>query len=359
MDAADDLSRDDLHRLIVPLMRADNRANVPYLVREYLLLGLTLWSGWAAYSGWASGAIGLAVFLPVATCLVVLAAVCQHRLSGLAHDASHFVLFRNRLANELISDLFLMFPIVAITQSYRIAHLGHHQFVNDPKRDPDLIRLKGLPHEFPIAKSRFWLRYVLKGLWPPAMLAYLFGRAKAANLSAALDIELRAVYRKKVAKTLRGTYWLGIFAAIHALHAWPVFFLFWVAPLLSIYPLLMQLREIAHHSNAPDDGDLTNSRVFRVNSILSAAVFPYGQAFHLTHHLFAMVPHYRIEQAHELAMRNREYREHVIICRGYFLRQFNTEGPSVLDVLSAGGSMSWLRGPIVGRVIQHMDRRPH
>ncbi len=117
-------------------------------------------------------------------------------------------------------------------------------------------------------------------------------------------------------------------------HAWPIFWIFWVVPLLTVYPFLMQLREVAHHSNAPDDGDLTNSRVFRVNPILGAMVFPYGQAFHLTHHLFAAVPHYRIDRAHAILERYPPYREQVITCQGYFFRRNGTEGPSVLDLLS-------------------------
>jgi hypothetical protein len=35
----------------------------------------------------------------------------QHRLGGLAHDALHHLMFKNRYLNELISDWFCMFPI--------------------------------------------------------------------------------------------------------------------------------------------------------------------------------------------------------------------------------------------------------
>jgi fatty acid desaturase len=356
MDARHDQTWDEVHRAIVPLMRANNRTNWVYLAREYVFLGMMFWAGTASYSAWSSGHLGTLAFATIALMIVVMVAVLQHRLSGLAHDASHYVLFRNRLANELVSDIFLMFPIVAMTQVYRASHLGHHQFVNDPDRDPDLVRLKGSDHDFPLEKARFWQRYVLKGLWPLTMLPYLFGRAKAANLSGVDEPELRSVYCKKVARCLRGTYWLSLFTAIHALHAWPVFLLFWVLPLLTIYPFLMQLREIAHHSNAPDDGDLTNSRVFVVNPVLAAAVFPYGQAFHLTHHLFAMVPHYRVAEVHALLMQNGEYRDRVVICRGYFFRTIGTSGPSVLDVLAQNSLNSWLRGPIVQKAAGRSGR---
>lgn len=358
MDASADLSWDEVHHAIVPLMRADNRSNVLFIAREYASLALIFWAACSSYSSWSGGGLSTAGFVPIAAALVVLSAVVQHRLSGLAHDASHYLLFRNRLANELVSDLFLMFPIVAMTQKYRASHLGHHQFVNDPERDPDLVRLNTpTPHHFPVSKAEFWRKYVLKGLWPPSMLVYLFGRAKAANVGGPGSTEVRNVYRVKVARCMRGSFWLSLFAAVHALHAWPVFLLFWIVPLLSVFPLLMQLREIAHHSNAPDDGDLTNSRVFRVNPVLSAAIFPYGQAFHLTHHLFAMVPHYRIAAVHALLLRYPPYREQVVVCRGYFFRTPGTGGPSVLDMLEKGQTSTWLRGPRNAKVASR-SRRP-
>lgn len=319
-------------------MRVDNRTNARFIMREYIGLGVTLVSCNWLFHAWQSGGLAGYVFAPLAVLGVAVMAAFQHRLSGLAHDASHYTLFRNKLANELVSDLFLMFPIVAMTQKYRLAHFGHHRFVNDPNHDPDLIRLNHPhPREFPVSKRKFWRDYVLLGLWPPVMLRYLFGRAKAANLGTSNgDKPLRNAYNMAVARRMRGAYWLALLAMVHAFNAWPVFWLFWVVPLLTFYPFYMLLREVAHHANAPDDGDFTNSRVFRVHPLLEAAVFPYGQAFHLTHHLFAMVPHYRIAQAHEILLGFPEYRDTITVCNGYFFRNLRREGPSVLDVLRAG-----------------------
>lgn len=330
-----DLTWDEVHRALVPLMRADNRTNVRSIVREYAWLALALAGCSTAHAAWASGQLGGGAFGGLAIVGVAAVATCQHRLSGLAHDASHYVLFKHKLVNELASDLFLLFPLVAMTQKYRAAHLGHHRHVNDPERDPDLLRLnQPRPAVFPMPKAAFWMRYVVEGLYPPTILRYLFGRAKAANLGEGGGKELKGVYRSRVARCLRGAYWLSLLTAIHFLRAWPIFWLFWVVPLLTIYPFLMQLREVAHHSNAPDDGDLTNSRVFRINPVLGVAVFPYGQAFHLTHHLFAMIPHHRIAEAHAILLRHRPYRERTVVCRGYFFRTPGTGGPSVLDVLA-------------------------
>jgi len=159
-----------------------------------------------------------------------------------------------------------------------------------------------------------------------------------------------------VGRCLRGAYWLSVLAAVHLWQAWPHFWLFWVVPLLTAYPLLMQLREIAHHSNAPDDGDLTNSRVFRAHPLSSACVFPYGQAFHLTHHLFAMIPHHRMAEAHALLLRHKPYRELVVVCHGYFYRRRGTPGPSVLKDLLAEDRDR--RSPLAAPHLRYSSRAP-
>jgi fatty acid desaturase len=326
-----------IHHRLVPLMRPDNRTNVVYLIKEYVLLGLILAGCGIAHARWADGTLPIAAFVPIAALGIFAVGAIQHRFSALAHDASHYALFRNKLANELASDLLLMFPIFGMTQRFRATHLGHHQYLNDPERDPDIARLNDpVPHRFPMPKGAFVRRYVLAAaLWPPSTLRYLFGQAKGANSSqGAVSSSLRTIYRFKLGRCLRGAYWLSVLTTVHAFGLWPLFFLFWVAPALTIFPMLMQLREIAHHSNAPGEDRITGSRIFRVHPLWSACVFPYGQDDHLTHHLFAMVPHYNMAAANRILLEDPRIREGAVVCRGFFFRTIGTDGPSVLDVLA-------------------------
>lgn len=341
-----DLSWREVHHAVVALMRVDNRLGIASIALEYAVLAAILAGCATAYAAWTAGRLPMWGFGPLAALGMFGVAAVQHRLSGLAHDASHYSLFRNKVTNELASDLFLMFPIFGMTQKFRNSHLGHHRFVNDPDLDPDVVRLNGPePQRFPVSRGGFCVRYLLRALWPPALLAYLFGQAKGANARVGGGVQdVKAPYRFRVGRLMRGTYWLGLLSAVHALRAWPLFWLFWVVPLLTFYPLLMQLREIAHHSNAPDAGRFTNSRVFLVHPLLRACVFPYGQDFHVTHHLFAMLPHHRMARAHEVLMRYPPYRDGVVVCRGFFFRTPGTGGPSVLDVLARSprpGELLW------------------
>jgi fatty acid desaturase len=186
-----------------------------------------------------------------------------------------------------------------------------------------------------MCKAVFWHRYVAMSLWPPTLLRYLFGQAKNANVTAGFR-EPRCVYRFRVGRCLRGAFWLPTLTLVHLTGSWPIFFLFWITPLLTFYAFFMQLREIAHHSNAPDKGEFAHSRNFHCNPVFNWAVFPYGQDYHLTHHVFGLIPHFNLAKAHEILMRYRPYREQAVSCYGYFFPRMGKPGPTVLDVLSQG-----------------------
>ena len=84
--------------------------------------------------------------VPVTVLAVILIGAGQHQLTGLSHEAAHHILFKNRLINDLASDLLCMFPLFSAHPAYRLQHLAHHQFVNDPDRDPDISQLKTSGH---------------------------------------------------------------------------------------------------------------------------------------------------------------------------------------------------------------------
>ena len=90
----------------------------------------------------------------------------QHRLASLGHEASHYTFFKNRLVNDLVADMFCMFPLFTSVSIYRLFHMAHHQFVNDPEKDPDIINLgrsKKL-HLFPLTRGQFIREALLRPL---------------------------------------------------------------------------------------------------------------------------------------------------------------------------------------------------
>src|SRR5262245_54717779 len=117
-----ELNSPALQRRVNQLRTIDNVTNWFYLVREYLVLGSVVGLTIAFYiyrEEW-----GLAWFsnVPLTFLAIVVIGACQHRLTNLAHEASHYMLFRNRFLNEFISDWFCLFPMWSSTHQYRLQH---------------------------------------------------------------------------------------------------------------------------------------------------------------------------------------------------------------------------------------------
>jgi fatty acid desaturase len=391
--------------ILQKLRRTDNLTNWYYLLRTWLYLAVVLGSTigfylYAAHAGWSWW-----WDVPVTVVAILLVGAGQHQLTGLAHETAHHILFRQRYLNELVSDWLCMFPLFSTTYHYRLQHLAHHQFVNDPERDPDISQLQSSGHwlSFPLSRGQF-LRTLLQQLWLPNLVRYTRIRARYNALPMGkhpyvrkdwkptkLLVRVGIAYLIGLAALLAGLVWwenrpllavlpVGVWLAALAFYAlvperyyqqtrlrpvlsirwvtlqrvtfltglfwglawlsllvtpWVVvwFFLLWVVPIFTSFSFFMILRQLVQHGNG-DRGWLTNTRVFFVNRLLRFAIFPMGQDYHLPHHLFASVPHYRLRQLHEILMEYPEYRQQAVVVEGYFFpRQRPPVHPTVLDVL--------------------------
>ncbi len=384
------------------LRATDNITNVAYLVRTYLYFALVLGGTLAFYHfndwGWWWN-------VPVTLAAIVLVGAGQHQLTGLAHEASHHILFKNRLLNDLASDWLCMYPLYSSTQHYRLQHIAHHQFVNDPDRDPDVSQLQTSGHwlNFPISRGVF-LRTLLAQLWLPNLFRYMRIRAAynaipsdknpylrkgwkpnktavrvgiaymlalvgtlaalvylgdplwlaivpAALWAAAMTFfalipdslyhqsRVHPVISMRAMTLMRVTYISLVFSALAWLSllvtpwAAALYLLLWVVPIFTSFSFFMILRQLVQHGNG-DRGWLTNTRVFFVNRCINFAVFPMGQDYHLPHHVFASVPHYRLKALHEFLLGCAEYRAQAVVVEGYFLPYEKPPiRPTVLDVL--------------------------
>ena len=109
--------------------------------------------------------------------------------------------------------------------------------------------------------------------------------------------------------------------------------LLWVVPMFTSFSFFMILRQLVQHGNA-DRGWMTNTRTFLVGRAINFAVFPMGQDYHLPHHMYATIPHYRLRRLHALLMQYPEYREQGVEVKGYFIpAEYPKSAPTVLDVL--------------------------
>jgi fatty acid desaturase len=149
-----------LQAKIRQLRHVDNHTNLVYLAIEYLSMVVVI--GCTVIFREYRGQWGLAWAwnIPVFAMAIVLIGALQHRLAGLGHESSHYSFMRNRYLNDLIPDIFCMFPLMTTIHFYRLFHLGHHQYTNDPERDPDLLNLGHGKRagDFPMSRTRFITR---------------------------------------------------------------------------------------------------------------------------------------------------------------------------------------------------------
>jgi fatty acid desaturase len=176
-----ELTDPEFLREVNELRRTDNVTNWFYLAREYVVIALMIGSAIAAYYGLLALELSLLWAVPLTLVTILCIGASQHRLGAITHEAAHYILFRNRLLNEVVSEWFCMFPMLGTTHSYRVQHLGHHQYPNDPDRDPDWaqLRLSGHRYKFPMSRAGvIWHCVVKQLLLPTLLMKYSLARAK-------------------------------------------------------------------------------------------------------------------------------------------------------------------------------------
>ena len=386
------------------LRRVDNGRNLLAIARTWvylaIVLGLTIgFDIWRVQSGlhWIWN-------LPIFAAAILCVGAGQHQLTALGHEASHHVLLTNRLANELVSDWLCMFPVFTTTYHYRLQHLAHHQFVNDPERDPNFGQLQVNGHwsEFPMTSRRFWKEFFAEMLpWNLAnyirvTAAYnalggdsspyakhvsprshlgkkiggacvvlmvvlstvfavrhnawlLFGTTTTLFVAALIflalmpinwlhhsrihtAISLRTLAITRTASMMLAFMALGWLAYRFGPRVYLYFGVLWLLPLATTFSFFMMMRQLVQHSNG-DRGWLTNTRIFLVNSLVRNSVLPFGQDYHLPHHLYASVPHYNLKELHELLMDYPEYRDQALVVANAVVPKHGHEYPTIVEML--------------------------
>lgn len=165
------------------LKARDNWTNWRFLAMNWAVIvatiGLAIW-GEAELR--AAGYSALWV-IPIAALTITIIGACQHQLGGAIHEGTHFYLFANRTLNEVASDWLAAFPIYTSTHHFRLHHLSHHQFVNDPQNDPNFAQAEQSGHwlDFPLTHVEM-VRGLLRLLWIPNLVSYTVARARYSAL---------------------------------------------------------------------------------------------------------------------------------------------------------------------------------
>src|SRR4051812_13888969 len=391
-------------QLLQDIRQTDNRTNWLYIARTWLFLLAVLAVGVVGLEWVRTSSIDWGWAMPIVLASALLVGAGQHHLGVLGHEGSHRTLFRHRWLNEQASDWLCMYPLFTTTYMYRLQHLAHHQFVNDPDRDPNVVQMRATdtlpdgpmrPRQLVVYLVRLinplrlfgFLRHRVKDnsfspshdvyrtsadptpAWPKKLGAVcVFGQLvlnlwlvyrgdwlKLAIIPPAVwlasmlffallpgrcyhqsrvrpDISLRAATLQRFTcyfALVHGLAWVSVLTGRPALWYWV---LLWLVPLVTVFPLYVLLRQLLQHGNG-GRGRLTNTRVFLRPWVVNFFLLPVGQDYHLPHHLFASIPHYRLRRLHRAMLAYPDYRAAAVEVDGVVRPR--AERPSIVGVLGA------------------------
>ena len=218
----------------------------------------------------------------------------QLGLAILMHEAAHAGLHPNLKVNDWVGHWLCAVPVGASLDAYRPYHLTHHKYAQQAE-DPDLV----LSAPFPVTRASL-RRKIIRDLTGQTFfkqrIAPFFMRAapdddtpEGARVTARSAIPFLAVNGLLLAAAILAGVWWAYFAL-------------WLPPLMTWFPLVTRLRNIAEHAcveNSEID-PLRQARTTRAAWWERAFIAPYWVNFHAEHHIFMHLPCWSLPRAHRL-----------------------------------------------------------
>ena len=241
---------------------------------------------------------------------VLAVGVQQHALFILAHESAHYRLFRSRAANDAVGRAIGMASGISMC-TYRVIHRLHHNNLYT-EEDPDTAIHGGYPRGVGYLWKKLAQDFAGLNAWKT--FAYFFG---APAINAATNRVTRPLddTSEALRASARRDRWavVAVQLAMPSL-AWALggglalaqYAVFWLLPLLTVLQPILRLRAIAEHGAVTDlSSPLTAARCNHSTGSLGnwlgrALIFPHHVNYHLEHHLYPAVPHYRLPALHRL-----------------------------------------------------------
>ena len=242
---------------------------------------------------------------------VLIIGARMHALAILMHDATHFRFLKNRKWNDLITNLFIMYPIFTTIEEYRANHLKHHQHLNT-EHDPDWVaKLTKREFHFPKTKAEFILTIL-------SYLVFYQGILDAIWFAKRYKAKDKKEERKSDINTTKIAFYVVLYGLLTVFGMWKVYLLFWVVPYITSFFMFQYIRSVAeHYGDMAYEDELSSSRTVKPTLFERFFIAPHNVGFHLEHHLFPGVPFYNLPKLHDLLMEDEEYNKKAHITKGY------------------------------------------
>jgi fatty acid desaturase len=235
---------------------------------------------------------------------IVAVAALQQALFVLAHEAAHYRLFSDRRVNDAVGRAVAALAGISMC-TYRVVHRLHHNHLYSDV-DPDIALNGGYPRG-----RRYLMRKIatdLTGVTAYKTYRYFFGapaaNAKTGSASRPLD-DTPASMREDARRDRRSVIAVQVALPLAALAiGGPLgllkYAVLWVLPAVTVLQAILRVRAILEHgAPAGYDSPLVAARTHPDAGPLGRFFFfPHHVGYHVEHHLYPAVPHYRLPELH-------------------------------------------------------------
>jgi fatty acid desaturase len=217
-------------------------------------------------------------------CTIVTLLFITSRLRAfevLVHEASHYNLFHSIELHFTLEPLYA-YPVAKDLPSYVKEHRAHHCWLGDEKKDPDWQQMQDYGfHELP--QNMVWIFFV-----KPLLGCYTFTFLSTTCCSFWKSHQ----YRKLAFCAV----FLSPFIYFNCMG---LFYIYYCIPLFVLLPIIRVWIDAGEHVHLLGNKDRF-SRARSVTGFINRYfLHPYGDGYHLVHHLSPRVPFYFMEKAHE------------------------------------------------------------
>lgn len=265
-DSVTDLSREERTKLAQEerAIARDFVGGVPWVMVAWGLGNFALWvSLWPLYF---LGVIPLWLACMASTISIILCYLPDH-------EAQHSIIARKgeplRWLNELVGYVCTI-PLVLPYKIAWIIHQAHHNYTNDPERDPDILM-----------KADSWMGAAwasIKGRQPGNKRAYSFTDVESDSRDLGRAVQEAVILTVFYYGSLCALAWSG-----YALEA---FFIWWLPRNIALTYIQMFLSWAPHHPMA-ETGRYRNTRAWKYWMGNLGAL---GMEYHIIHHFHPTIP---------------------------------------------------------------------